>query len=108
MLGHMRLCCFWILVCPVNSWYFVHFRSRNGIYLTILDQISFNLQHYGELKLLSTILLVAILAALCFIGPYLSTEPATISIQPNRPALWSNDNTTLNCIADGAWLPFHQ
>ena len=40
-----------------------------------------------------------------FIGPYLSTEPATISIQSNTPALWNNENTTLNCTADGGYPP---
>ena len=33
------------------------------------------------------------------------TEPATISIQSSRPALQDNDNTTLNCSADGGYPP---
>ena len=40
-----------------------------------------------------------------FIGPYLSTEPATISIQSSRPALQDDENITLNCTADGGYPP---
>ena len=41
----------------------------------------------------------------CFIGPYLSTEPATISIQSTRSALQDNGTITLNCTADGGYPP---
>ena len=39
------------LACPNDYWYFVYYSSRAGVYPIILDQISFNLQYYGELKL---------------------------------------------------------
>ena len=37
--------------CPIDYWYFVRYSSRAGVYRIILDQISFNLQYYGELIL---------------------------------------------------------
>ena len=37
--------------CPNVYRYFVYSSSRAGVYETILDQISFNLQYYGELIL---------------------------------------------------------
>ena len=37
--------------CPTDYGNFVHYSSRAGVYRPILDQISFNLQYYGELKL---------------------------------------------------------
>ena len=37
--------------CPYNYWYFVYYSSRAGVYPLILDQISVNLQYYGELLL---------------------------------------------------------
>ena len=70
--------------------------------LIILDQISFNLQYYGELKLLSTILYVAILTTYYVL---FYTEPATISIQSSTPALQYNESTTLNCTADSGYPP---
>ena len=36
--------------CPTDYWYFVSYRSRAGVYQTILDQRSFNLQYYGEIS----------------------------------------------------------
>ena len=37
--------------CPNDYRNFVYSSSRAGVYLIILDQISFNLQYYGKLKL---------------------------------------------------------
>ena len=38
--------------CPNDDYrYFVYYSNRAGVYPIILDQISFNLQYYGELKL---------------------------------------------------------
>ena len=37
--------------CPNDYWYFVYYSSRAGVYPLILDQVSVNLQYYGELKL---------------------------------------------------------
>ena len=37
--------------CPRDYENFVQYSSRAGVYQPILDQISFNLQYYGELKL---------------------------------------------------------
>ena len=37
--------------CPTDYGNFVQYSSRAGVYRPILDQISFNLQYYGELKL---------------------------------------------------------
>ena len=34
---------------------------------------------------------------------YHSTEPATVSLQSSRSALWDNENTTLSCITDGGY-----
>ena len=34
-----------------------------------------------------------------------STEPAVISLQASRPALWGNENSTLICTADGGYPP---
>ena len=33
------------------------------------------------------------------------TEPPAVSIQSSRPALQDNENTTLNCTADGGYPP---
>ena len=49
-------------VCPSDYWYFVYYSSRAGVYETILDQISFNLQYYGELILRAN-LYIAILCS---------------------------------------------
>ena len=40
-----------------------------------------------------------------FYYSYLSTEPPAVSIQSTRPALQDNENTTLNCTADGGYPP---
>ena len=37
--------------CPHDYQYFVYYSSRAGVYPIILDQISVNLQYYGELRL---------------------------------------------------------
>ena len=53
--------------CPTDYWHFVYDSNRAGVYpIIILDQISFNLQYYGELKLHSTILHVATLTTLYY------------------------------------------
>ena len=36
--------------CPTNYWYFVYYSDRAGVYRSILDQLSINLQYYGELS----------------------------------------------------------
>ena len=68
-----------------------------GVYPSILDQISINLQYYGKI--------IFICNYICFIASYLSTEPATISVQSSTPALWNNENATLNCTANGGYPP---
>ena len=86
--------------CPNDYRYFVHYSSRAGVYPIILDQMSFNLQYYGEL------ILTAISSVVDWIYyNYLSIEPATISIQSSRPGLQDNESTTLNCTADGGYPP---
>ena len=44
------------------------------------------------------------IATLCSTVPILaSIEPATVSIQSSRPALWDDEYTTLSCTADGGY-----
>ena len=69
------------------------------MYPIILDQISFNLQYYGELKLL----IPKILYVTCFNLEH--AEPATVLIQSSRSALQDNGTITLNCTADGGYPP---
>ena len=89
------------LECPDEYGYFAYYSSRVGADPIILDQISFNLQYYGELKL----------PACChtnyvmFYCLYSSIESAVVFIQSSRPALWNNETTTLNCTADGGYPP---
>ena len=73
-----------------------------GLYPSILDQITINLDYYGELILVS---LSSVAVYTKFYRPYPSIEPATISIQSSRPALQDNEYTTLNCSADGGYPP---
>ena len=88
--------------CPSGYWYFVYYRSRAGVYPLILDQISVNLQYYGELLLRIGQLVHSYTMFYC---SYPSTEPATVSIQSSRPALWDNEYTILSCTADGGYPP---
>ena len=46
--------------CPNDYWYFVYYSNRAGVYPIILDQISFNLQYYGELILTAISSVVAL------------------------------------------------
>ena len=50
--------------CPSDYWFFFHY---SGVYETILDQISFNLQYYGELILRANLYI----ATLCSTIPIL-------------------------------------
>ena len=88
--------------CPHDYWYFVYYSSRAGVYPLILDQISVNLQYYGELLLRVGQLVHSYTMFYC---SYPSIEPATVSIQSSRPALHNNEYTTLNCTADGGYPP---
>ena len=67
------------------------------MYPLILDQLSVNLQYYDELLLR--------VGYTMFYCSYPSIEPATVSIQTSRPALHDNENTILNCTADGGYPP---
>ena len=89
------------LACPDEYRYFVYYRSRVGANRIILDQISFNLQYYGELKLPACCHTNYIL----FYCLYSSIEPAAVLIQSSRPALWDDEYTTLNCTAHDGYPP---
>ena len=88
--------------CSHDYWYFVYYSSRAGVNPLILDQISVTLQYYGKLLLRIGQLVHSYTMFYC---SYPSIEPATVSIQSSRPALWDNEYTTLDCTADGGYPP---